>query len=87
MFNLYSLSLSTASGDYLSVNTTSVFSARTRRGGPGSQMCVMIAIVDDTFVEFDEVFVVTADSPDPNVNTTLVMAIIVIQDDDGERVH
>ena len=47
-------------------------------------MCIEIAIVDDGLVEFDEVFTVTADSPDPNVNTTLVMATIIIQDDDGE---
>ena len=78
------ISLPTAS-DYVSVNTTSVFLNGTATGESGSEMCIEITILDDLLVEFDETFLVTADSPDPNVNTTLIMATIIILDDDGEK--
>ena len=48
-------------------------------------MCVEVAIANDTLVEFDEFFQVTADSPDPNINTSLISADVFILDDDGEH--
>ena len=47
-------------------------------------MCILIEIFDDDLIEFDKVFQVTADSADPNVNTTFIMATIIILEDDGE---
>ncbi len=78
-------SLYTAPEDYGFVNTTSTFVNTTAQGGSGSQMCIEIPIVDNNLVEFDKVFQVTADSPDPNVNTTFITATIVIMDEDGEK--
>ncbi len=70
--------------DYVFVDTTSTFVKATAQGGPGSQMCILIEIFDDDLVEFDKLFQVTADSPDPNVNTTFIMATVIILEDDGE---
>ncbi len=56
-------------GDYTAVNATVTFVSGTVRDGPGSEMCIDIDIVsDDNLVEFAEVFLVTAQSLDPNVN-------------------
>ncbi|XP_064406058.1 uncharacterized protein LOC135351076 [Halichondria panicea] len=68
--------------DYSFVNTTSTFFNATAQGGPGSLMCIQIDIFNDNLIEFDEMFVVTADSPDPNVNTTFIMATVIILDED-----
>ncbi len=75
----------TAPEDYGFVNTTSTFVNTTAQGEPGSQMCIEIQIFNNNVVEFDKVFQVTADSPDPNVNTTFITATIVIMEEDGER--
>ena len=48
-------------------------------------MCIQIDIFNDNLIEFDEMFVVTADSPDTNVNTTFIMATVIILDEDGEK--
>ena len=40
--------------DYTSVNASFIFVNGTSQGGPGSQMCVEIAIRNDSLVEFDE---------------------------------
>ncbi|XP_064406055.1 complement receptor type 1-like isoform X3 [Halichondria panicea] len=68
--------------DYSFVNTTSMFFNATAQGGPGSLMCIQIEVFNDNLIEFDEMFIVTADSPDPNVNTTFIMATVIILDED-----
>lgn len=70
--------------DYTFTNASFIFINGTERGGPGSQMCVDVPIEDDSLVEFDELFIVTADSPDPNINTTLLMTAVIILDGDGK---
>ena len=72
--------------DYTSVNASFIFVNGTSRGGPGSQMCIEVSIGNDSLVEFDEFFLVRADSPDPNINTTLISTDVFILDDDGKYV-
>ena len=62
-----------------------MFFNATAQGGPGSLMCIQIEVFNDNLIEFDEMFIVTADSPDPNVNTTFIMATVIILDEDGEK--
>ena len=66
-------------GDYTAVNATVTFVSGT---GPGSEMCIDIDIVsDDDLVEFDEVFLVTAQSLDPNVNVINNITVIIVNSD------
>lgn len=74
----------TAPDDYTSVNTSFVFVTGTARDGPGSRMCVDIAIINDPLVEFDEHFPVVAVSADPNIIIDFLFVFVVIIDDDGE---
>ena len=66
----------TAPDDYTSVNTSFIFVTGTLQGGPGSQMCVSIAVRNDTLVEFDESFQVIAG---------LITATVFIRDDESEH--
>lgn len=49
---------------------------------PNSQICVVIDIFDNDTIEFDELFIVTANSPDSSVDA--VTATIIIMDKDGK---
>ncbi|XP_064386804.1 uncharacterized protein LOC135335283 isoform X4 [Halichondria panicea] len=70
----------TEPGDYTAVNATVTFVSGT---GPGSEMCIDIDIVsDDDLVEFDEVFLVTAQSLDPNVNVINNITVIIVNSDE-----
>ena len=69
-------------GDYTAVNATVTFVSGPVRDGPGSKMCIDIDIVsDDDLVEFDEVFLVTAQSLDPNVNVINNTTVIIVNSD------
>ena len=84
-FNRQHFVINAAPKDYTSVNASFIFVTGTSQGGPGSQMCVEVPIANDALVEFDEFFQVTADSPDPNINTSLILAAVFVLDDDSEH--
>ena len=65
-------------GDYTAVNAKVTFVSGTVRDGPGSEMCIDINIVSDDLVEFAEVFLVTAQSLNPNVNVINNVTVIIV---------
>ncbi len=77
-----SLLLSIGSGDYTPVNITIIFLVGTARdGGPESQMCIVINISSLDGLELDETFMLTADSPDLNVNIMNTVTVTIINSD------
>ncbi len=78
-----SLSLSIEPGDYTAtVNTTIMFLVGTYfGGGPGFQRCISIVIEDEDLVELNETFLLTAVSPDPNVNIMNTATVTIINTD------
>lgn len=72
--------------DYTPINVTLLFVNGTTRGGDGSRICTEIEIVDNGLIELTEYFTVTADSSDPNVNSTLITATVMVLDDEREYV-
>ncbi len=74
-----SLPLSIASGDYDPVNTTIIFLVGTARGG--SQMCILIKISSLDGLEMNETFLLSADSPDPNVTIMNTVTVTIINSD------
>ncbi|XP_064395143.1 uncharacterized protein LOC135342353 [Halichondria panicea] len=72
----------TEPSDYTVVNTTTVtFLSGTARDGPGSHMCIDIKISNDSTVELDEAFLLTAHSLDTNVNIINNATVIIINTD------
>ncbi len=67
--------------DYTAVYTTVAFLSGTARDGPGSHMCLDIKISDDSMVEMDEVFLLTAHSLAPNVNIINTATVIIVNSD------
>ncbi len=76
-----SLPLSIAPGDYDPVNTTIMFLYGTARDGLRFQRCITIVIADEELVEPDERFLLTADSPDPNVNIMNTATVTIVNRD------
>ena len=74
-----SLPLSIAPGDYNTVNTTVTFLVGV--DGPGFQRCITIEISSLDGLEMDETFMLTADSPDPNVNIMNTATVTIINTD------
>lgn len=68
--------------DYIPVNDTLLFTNGTMRGGNGSQVCVEVQIVNNDVIELTESFVITANSSDPNVNSSLITTTVFILDDE-----
>ncbi|XP_064388844.1 uncharacterized protein LOC135336874 isoform X3 [Halichondria panicea] len=67
--------------DYTAVYTTVTFLSGTARDGPGSHMCLDIKLSDDSIVEMDEVFLLTAHSLAPNVNIINTATVIIVNSD------
>ena len=76
-----SLPLSIEPGDYDAVNTTVMFRNGTARGGQGSQRCIAIEISSMDGFELDETFLLSADSPDPDVTIINNITIIILNSD------
>ncbi len=76
-----SLPLSIEPGDYDPVNTTIIFLVGTARGDTGSQMCIPIEISSLDGLEMNETFLLSADSPDPNVNIMNTATVTIINSD------
>ncbi len=74
-------SLSIEPGDYDAVNTTVRFRSGTTCGGQGSQRCIAIEISSMDGFELDETFLLSADSPDPDVTIINNITIIILNSD------
>ena len=67
--------------DYNPVNETLLFPNGTMRNGNGSKVCIEVQIVDDDVIELTKSFIITANSPDPNVNSSLITTTVFVLDD------
>ncbi len=76
-----SLPLSIAPDDYTVVNTTVMFLLGSFSDGPGFQRCITIEISSLDGLELDETFLLTADSPDLNVNIMNTATVTIINSD------
>ncbi len=76
-----SIPLSIAPGDYTPVNITILFLVGTYFDVPAFQRCITIEISSLDGLEMDETFLLTADSPDPNVNITNTATVTIINTD------